>query len=105
MFSIGQQIYFEEEPDTPYEVKAVDERFSIMTRPVVHDGEDTVMYTILDLETWMRGTNNLIFNPYDYATQEGIDECMKDLKSAECECELSRRNSIPVVLSGEESAV
>ncbi len=93
-FAIDELIHFdEEEEDTPYTIKAINERFAILTRPF----EDTVYYTIVDSETWMRGPNNLVFNMYDYTKNEDIRRCMIDLESGACE--LSRRNSIPVLLT------
>ncbi len=94
-FAINELVHFEEEEGTPYTIKAINKRFAILTRPF----EDTVYYTILDNETWMRGPNNLVFNMYDYAKDGDIQQCMIDLESGHCE--LSRRNSIPVCLVGD----
>ena len=108
-FKVGEKIRFAEESHSPYTVKAMSSRFAILTRPATRkDFKDfgqekyvkgQVVYTIVDNTTMMRGPHNLIFSPYDFATKEDINACMAGLESGTCE--LSRRNSIPVVLTEE----
>lgn len=100
-FALGEKIRFAEDRK-PYTVKAISERFAILTRPVKHKGEKTVLYTIVDIEEMIRGPNDWVLNPYDYKTDEGIAECMTHLNKAEGEemkAHLSRRHSIPLVLA------
>lgn len=89
LMKVGSKIYFDREKQ-PYTVKALNDRYVICTKP--YNFKRTVWYTIIDLEEQIRGTNNLVFNMYDYKSQEGIDECMKDLLSGEVE--ISHRNRV-----------
>jgi hypothetical protein len=86
---VGDKVYFYGEK-RPYTIKAADDRYAICTKPF--NLKRTVLYTIIDFKNEIRSTNYWIFNPYDYAVQEDIDECMRDLQSGKCE--LSRRNSV-----------
>jgi hypothetical protein len=85
----GDKIYFKYEK-RPYTVKSCDKKWVICTKPF--NLQKTVFYTILNLEENIRGTNNLIWNIYDYKIQEDIDECLKDLQSGETE--ITRRNRV-----------
>lgn len=113
----GDSITFKEE-SLSYEVKAKSVRFAICVRKfdekedvelidheiitgaylskkeALKDLKDKVIYTIVDFKKQIRGSNNYIFNVYDYSKQEDIDKCLDDLKSGECE--ISRRNQIPL---------
>lgn len=89
VFKVGDKIVFAEDKQK-YTIKARDGRWAICTKPL--NLRKTVFYTIIDFDTDMRGPNDFIFNPYDYATKEGIHLCMKDLLSGECV--LSGRRSI-----------
>lgn len=95
---LGQKIYFNGEKQ-PMKVKALTERFAIVTKPF--NPQRTVIYSILDFKEQKKAPNNLVFNIYDYAIQEDIDECMKDLLSGECE--LSRRNSVDLNIDWERT--
>ena len=78
-----------------YTVKAKSDRYLICTKPF--SPQKTVLYTIIDLKRLVRGTNNLVFNGYDYAVQEDIDECLKDLEAERGNgnwIEVSHRNCI-----------
>lgn len=100
-FALGEKIRFAEERK-PYTVKAISERYAILTRPIELDGEKTVMYTIIDIQEMIRGPNDWVLNPYDMATAEGIAECLRDLNKPDGEefkAHLSRRHSIPLVLA------
>lgn len=94
---IGQKVFFKEEK-AGYTVKAVSERYAILTKPY----KSTVIYTILDLKEKIRGTNNLVFNIYDYKKQEDIDKCMEDLNRDILDADaarLSTRNHIPIKIT------
>jgi len=88
---VGDKIKFTPEKQR-YTVKAKSDRYIICTKPfnLMH----TVLYTIIDLERLVRGTNNMIFNPYDYAVQEDIDECLVDLDYHNNGTEVTHRNCI-----------
>lgn len=77
IFKLGNSVTFTEEPKGPYRVKAVCQRYAILTKP--YNPQRTVIYTIVDKLHKIRGPNNLIFNMYDYKIQEDIDQCLKDL--------------------------
>ena len=105
-FAVGESICFAEEPGHPYIVRAIDERFAILTRPMTaEDAEEgerygdldgEVVYTIVDSETLTRGPNNLVLNCYEYKTLDGCRECLSDLRTGNVE--MSRRYSVPLVL-------
>lgn len=104
-FALGEKIAFAEEPEKPYTVVGINSRYAILTRPT-QEGEEyqdepvplnSYWYTIVDNESMMRGRHNLIFSPYDFQVEEDIRLCLDDLDQGYCE--LSRRNSIPVLLA------
>lgn len=91
MFTVGEKWTFEGD-ELVYDVKAANESFAILTAPAPE--HDTVWYTIVDLQQKVRGTNNMVFNPYDYAVQKDIDRCMQDLD--EGTVEVTHRNRVPL---------
>lgn len=86
---VGAKVKFEAEKGV-YTVKASGPRYAICTKPF--NPKRTVMYTIVDFERDVRGTNNLIFNVYDYAVQADIDKCLSDLEDPHSVVEVSHRN-------------
>ena len=86
---IGDKIKFASEKQK-YSIKTKSDRYLICTKPF--NPKKTVLYTIIDLERLVRGTNNRIFNSYDYAVQEDIDECLGDLELEQIE--VSHRNCV-----------
>jgi len=88
---VGDKIKFIAEKQR-YTIKAKSERYIICTKPF--NLKKTVLYTIIDLERLVRGTNNMIFNPYDYAVQEDIDECLIDLDYHNRGVEVTHRNCV-----------
>lgn len=91
---VGAKIQFADENGT-YTVRAMSERYAICTKPF--NPQRTVIYSIIDIQEMMRGPNNLVLNIYDYKTDKGCEESLADLVDGKVE--LSRRNSIPLVLS------
>lgn len=92
----GFKIYFVGER-IGYTIKACNKRYLICTKP--YNPKKTVLYTIVDLKEEIRGTNNLVFNLYDYAKQKDIERCMKDLISGESDLDglkITRRNRVPL---------
>lgn len=117
-FSKGEQIAFADEPRNPYTVRSIDARYAVCTRPIdpVEDAEllessgydeppeGVPIYTIVDRDEMIRGEHDIIFNPYDFATDEGCDECLADLNLPEDaigRCRISRRTykRVPLVLA------
>ena len=87
--NVGDKIKFKSEKQR-YTIKAKSDRYLICTKPF--NLQKTVLYTIIDAEENIRGTNYLIFNCYDYAKDEDIQDCLSDLISGKLE--ISRRNRI-----------
>jgi len=88
---VGGKIKFSTEKQR-YTVKAKSERYIICTKPF--NIKHTVLYTIIDLERLVRGTNNMVFNPYDYEYQSDIDSCLVDLECNDNVVEVTHRNCI-----------
>lgn len=88
---IKDKIVFKEEK-TSYTIKACNERFAICTKPF--NLQKTVFYCIVDFEKEIRSSNDLVFNSYDYTTDEGIEKCLSDLITGECR--LSERHKLPL---------
>lgn len=105
---VGASIKFYDEPN-PYTVQAVSENFAVLTRPATQEDaesfeienleEGTVVYSIWDLLAEKRGPHNMILNAYEFKTQEGCQECLRDLEAKKIE--LSRRREARVILDGE----
>jgi hypothetical protein len=93
---VGDKIKFKLEKQR-YVVKAKDDRYLICTKPF--NPKNTVLYTIVDLERFVRGCNNQVFNIYDYTNQDDIDECLIDLQVQNSCLEVSYRNCIPLDIS------
>ncbi len=81
--------------DAGYTIKAAEGKFAIATKPCPE--HETVWYTIIDFEEGIRGQNNLVFNMYDYAKQEDIEKCLKDLLSGEIEISHRRRVNLSTI--------
>jgi hypothetical protein len=88
---VGNMIKFAGEKQK-YTIKAKDNRYLICTKPF--NPKKTVLYTIIDLERFVRGTNDRVFNPYDYSIQEDIDQCLVDLQLNKNGIEVSWRNCV-----------
>lgn len=54
--------------------------------------EDTIYYTVVDLQEQKRGDDSYVFSPHDYSKKQDCEEALLDLNDGEME--LSRRNSI-----------
>ena len=94
---VGDKLKFAEEKQM-YTIRAKNDRYLICTKPF--NPKHTVIYTIVDLVENIRGTNNFIFNPYDYALEEDCLQCLKDLASGEVG--ISSRNKIPLKIESKE---
>jgi hypothetical protein len=88
---VGNKIKFTSEKQR-YTIKAKSGRYLICTKPF--NLRKTVLYTIIDLERLVRGTNNSVFNPYDYSVQKDIDNCLMDLDYCGNGVEVTHRNCI-----------
>ena len=86
----GDRVYVSEEK-RPYKVQCRDDRFIICTKPF--NPRKTVRYFILDMETNLRGPDNMVFC-MGYETPEQCEERLRDLQSGRAE--VSRRRSVPI---------
>lgn len=84
----GSKVYFHEYK-RPYTVRCRNERFLICTQPF--NLKKTVLYTIIDLEKNIRGTENLIFC-MGYESDLDCLEALERLQSNESE--VSKRNFV-----------
>lgn len=90
VFERGQKVWFPREK-RPYTVKACDGRFAICTKPF--NVKKTVLYTIIDKEQMVRGTENLIFC-MGFESDEDCNEALERLRNGESE--VSYRNRVPL---------
>lgn len=85
---IGDNIWFLKEK-RPYTVRACNDRFIICTKPF--NLKKTVLYTIIDLQFDIRGTENLIFC-MGFESDEDCNDALIRLQSGQTE--VSHRNRI-----------
>ena len=90
-FKVGDKISFAGERNA-YTIRACDSRFLICTKPF--NPKRTVLYTIVDLQEKIRGTENLIFG-MGFETDEDCREALQRLQSGETE--ISHRNRVELL--------
>ena len=88
VFQAGERVWFQSEVK-PYRVRACDDRFAICTKPF--NLQRTVMYTIIDLERNVRGTENLIFC-MGFETDQECEDALIRLQNGESK--VSYRNVV-----------
>ncbi len=97
-FQVGDTIKFKNEKQK-YTIQACNNRFLICTKPM--NAQKTVLYTIVDLEKDIRGTENLIFG-MGAETREQCEEMLQRLmgecKDTDFVTEVSYRNRIELNL-------
>lgn len=103
-YNLGDKLKFAEERRW-WTVRGTSTRYIICTRTGRGSNKGTkeevsrqTLYTILDLKTYRRGAHDLIFNKYDFESQEGIAELLKDLKDKLTH--LSAANNVPICITG-----
>jgi len=89
-YSPGEKIKFVEEKQR-YTIQACDDRFLICTKPM--NAKRTVLYTVVDLQEKIRGTEGLVFC-VGFETRELCEEALERLASGYTE--ISYRNRIPL---------
>lgn len=89
----GDRIYFQGEIK-PYRVRACDNRFIICTKPF--NPKRTVLYTIIDLNQNIRGTENLVFG-MGFESDQDCNEALERLQSGESE--VSKRNQVELKIT------
>ena len=90
--SVGTKVWFEGEA-RPYRVRARSERYLVCTKPF--NLKKTVIYTVVDLQKKMRGTENLVFG-FGAETDEQCENMIARLENVDNPTGLSRRNSVPL---------
>ena len=86
--NIGDKIKFIGE-SKKYTIRAISDKFIICTKPF--NARNTTLYTVVDLDNNIRGTENLIF-PNGAETDEQCNEMLKRLDEAKTE--ISHRNFV-----------
>lgn len=89
-YSYGQLIKFATDK-RPFKIRACNERFLVCTKPF--NLKKTVIYTIVDLEKNIRGTENLTFC-MGFETDQECKEALERLTSGVSE--ITRRNFVPL---------
>ena len=98
---VGSALYFAEEK-APYRIKARSDRYLVCTKPF--NLKKTVIYTVVDLEERIRGTENLVFG-MGAETTEDCEEMVARLEGKRSplnpaipfdRTEVSHRNRIPL---------
>src|SRR5258708_2331540 len=87
-YPLGTRIRFTEEYH-PYRVRASSPRWTILTKPF--NLKRTVLYTVIDWQQYIRGTEDLIFTP-GYETDQQCLEALNRFLSGESQ--VSHRNWI-----------
>lgn len=91
--SVGDKVKFTEDK-RPFTVRAVSNRYVILTKPF--NLEHTVLYTVIDWESGVRGPDN--YYSLGYETQEEIDHAMALFNGADdmIHPEISTRRDCPI---------
>jgi hypothetical protein len=96
--SVGSRVWFEEEK-RPYKVRALNDRFVVLTKPF--NLSKTYLYTIIDLTEGIRGTDGYVFSIHDLSKEDECIRCVSDLqKRADRDgWGVSQRNRLPLKIS------
>lgn len=105
---VGEQVTFQDEPESTYTIRAMGPRFAVLTRPATKadcelfevewdDNKSVPIYTLLDSQDWVRGPDDWIFGVYDYSTDEGCQEALDALESGDAR--ISRRNMVRALIA------
>ena len=90
MFKRGDKILFEGMKRS-FTVQASNERYAVCTQPF--NLKHTVLYTIVDLEKKIRGTENLVFC-LGFETVKACEEALNRITKGDSE--ISYRNRVPL---------
>lgn len=99
---VGDLVRFAEEKN-PYRVRARGPRYLVCTKPFAP--KKTVIYTVVDLQDGIRGTENLVLGAGAETDKqcaemcdrlEGVDRECQTEHSSFFQTEVSRRNRIPL---------
>lgn len=89
----GARIWFHEEKK-PYKVRARTNRYLICTKPF--NLQHTMLYTVVDLEERVRGTENVVFG---MGAETEVDCLEMAIRLADGDSEVSHRNRVPLRIS------
>lgn len=95
-FKVGEKVKFTSE-NRRYTVRAAGERFAVLNKPF--NPKKTVIYTVVDLQEGVRGTENLVFG-MGAETPEQCAEMLKRLESGQTE--VSHRNRVNLEIESRE---
>lgn len=102
--TVGDKVRFAEEKQA-YTIQARGSRYLVCTKPF--NPKRTVLYTVIDLEEKVRGTENLVFGA-GAETREDCEEMLMRLEGRDTELgwatEVSHRNRIPLRVLGIKAA-
>jgi hypothetical protein len=87
-YEVGDKLRFAEE-QKPYRIRAIGERYAVCTKPF----KCTVLYTIVDFQVGIRGTENLVFG-MGAETDAQCEEMLARIETGETE--ISERNRVPL---------
>jgi hypothetical protein len=85
---LGDKIKFHEEKGA-YTIKAIGRRYAVCTKP--YNPQRTVLYTVVDIDKDIRGTEDLVFG-LGAETTEHCEQMLQRLEGGETE--VSHRNNI-----------
>lgn len=91
-FETGQKIWFEGEK-RPYTVRSCNQRFAICTKPF--NLKYTVLYTIIDKENNIRGTEGLTFC-MGFETDQDCNEALIRLQTGQTEVSYRNREELNI---------
>lgn len=92
-FKVGDKVHFEGERNA-YTIRACDSRYLVCTKPF--NPRKTVLYTIVDLQEKVRGTENLVFGMV-FETDDDCKEALERLQYGKTE--ISYRNRVKLLLN------
>lgn len=96
-FVVGEKVKFTSEKRR-YTVRAAGPRFVVLNKPF--NPKNTVLYTVVDLEEGVRGTENLVFG----AGAETPEHCAAMLQRLESgQTEVSHRNRVNLDIESREA--
>lgn len=95
---LGDKIKFSEEKQK-YTVRAISGRYAVCTKPF--NVRKTVLYTVVDFEQKIRGTENLVFG-LGAETDEQCKEMLNRLDSGETEVSYRNRIKLKIDLPRDE---
>lgn len=79
----GDSVWFESCKKS-FKVRECNDMFAICTQPY-NFKPNTVIYTIIDFDRYVRGLDNYVFGIYDYYSDEDCKQAMEDLMSGNME--------------------